>query len=276
MRVVQKIIKIFALFLAGAIIVGVITGILSLVGLLGFVSGEDFALTPVSTIWQPESDQVGVQKLEVSTGAARLRIIESDDVKQIRVDSNNDNIMSWQDNDTLQVIEKGHFTFFGMGNVSDLTIYLPKNYKFTEVKIETGAGSVEIDRLVTEKVRFELGAGKTEIRYLEVTQSADIEGGAGYTILKSGKLKDLDLDLGAGKTEITAELIGNSSISSGVGRLELNAVETSGGYRFKVDKGIGSVTINGDTQSDDATYGQGENFVKLEAGVGSVEVKTVK
>lgn len=281
MNTAQRVIKAFALCLAGFIILVMFGAVISLVGFLAMLSGSDFSYTPPSVIWQEEigssesTAQVAVRKLKVSVGATDLRIVETTDAEKVRVESNNGHVVSWQDYDTLQVVEKSHFSWFDFAN-HELVIYLPAKYQFEEVEIDAGAGRVEISRLAANRVKFELGAGKTEIDYLEAFDDLDIEGGAGSLEIKDGKLKSSEIEIGAGRAAITAQLIGDSKISSGVGRVELNLKATPGDYKFSVDKGIGAVTIDGVSQNDDATYGQGNNLIKLDCGVGSVEVRTVE
>ena len=276
MRTAQKIIKAFALCLAGVIIISIVGGIISLVGLLGIVSGESFDQVEESTIWAEDVEQVAVRNLEIDVGVAKLEIVALSDIDKIQVRTNIEEIMSWEDNGTLRIVEKSHFAFFNFVGDQRLSVYVPRGYQFDNIQIKTGAGRLSVDELRAKRGKLELGAGHAEIRYLELSESAEIEGGAGAIEIEDAKLKNLDLDLGAGKTELTAQIIGNSKISSGVGRLELNLKQAPGGYRYTVDKGIGAVHIDGAKQGDDATYGDGDNLIELDCGVGSVEVKTVK
>lgn len=276
MRTAQRLIKAFAMCLAGVIIISMIGGIISLVGLLGIVSGESFDQTEDTTIWVDDADKVSVRNLEIDVGMAKLEIVALQEFDKVQVRTNIEEIASWEDGDTLRIVEKSHVHWFGFAGDQRLMVYVPRNYQFDNVQINTGAGRVEIDELRAKHGELKLGAGHVEISYLELSESARIESGAGAVEIKNGKLKNLDLDLGAGKTEVAAQLIDNSKISSGVGRLELNLKEVAGGYRYTVDKGIGAVHIDGVKQGDDATYGDGDNLIELDCGVGSVEVRTVK
>lgn len=272
MKAVQVVIKVFALMLAGCIIVGIFSAMVGLVALSGLMAGGDYSAGPVTTVWQGEPAQGKIAKLEIKIGATNLRLARDSNITEVRVETNNEHVASWNDGNTLQIAEKSHAFWEFQGN-REVIIHVPESYKFDEVSIDAGAGSVDIEYLVARHVKLELGAGKTSIEEIEATEYAEIEGGAGVIELKKGKLKNLDLEIGAGKAEITAELLGNSKISSGVGRLDLNLMKTAGGYQFTVDKGIGAVTINGIPQSDDAVYGQGSNMIRLDAGIGSVEVR---
>lgn len=274
MRVVQVVIKVFALCLAGCIIIGIFSGIVGLVALTGLMSGGDFSGGTTSTIWQEEQVQSKITKLEIEVGATNFSLRQDDNASEVRVETNNEHIESWSEGGTLKVAEKSHAFWEFQGN-RELVVYIPKNYTFDEVMIDAGAGMVEIEYLLTKRLKMDLGAGKARISQVEATEYAEVEGGAGLIELKNGKMRNLDLEIGAGKAEITAEILGNSKISSGVGKLELNLVKTAGDYQLTIDKGIGSVTVDGTSQSDNSTYGQGSNLIRLDTGIGSVEVRMV-
>ncbi len=67
-----------------------------------------------------------------------------------------------------------------------------------------------------------------------------------------------------------------SRISSGVGKLSLNLLNTFDNYRFEVNKGIGKVTINDIEVGDNSTLGNGTNTIKLDGGIGEIVVNFKK
>ena len=70
-------------------------------------------------------------------------------------------------------------------------------------------------------------------------------------VINSSKLKNLDLDIGAGKATIEAYLEGRNDIDCGVGALDINLLGNKEDYQIKVNKGIGSVTVDGIKQMFD-------------------------
>ena len=76
--------------------------------------------------------------------------------------------------------------------------------------------------------------------------------------------------MGVGELDLSAKLSGNSDIDAGVGRLNLNLIGND--YKIKVDKGIGSASINGNDIKDDTYYGEGSNIIDIDGGVGSIDI----
>ena len=44
-------------------------------------------------------------------------------------------------------------------------------------------------------------------------------------------------------------------------------------YKIKVNKGIGSITIDGKETIDGNEYGHGETYIDIDGGVGAIEIK---
>lgn len=275
MRSAQKVIKYFALALAAILIFAIISGIISIISLAGFVTwGGDAPAGDTSIIWTGEDKENALQQLEISAGATNVRIVEVEKAdKPVRIESNSDYIESWQDGSTLKVIEKSH-THWPWSERSEVVVYVRTGVKFDKVDLTMKAGTLNIEKLVAEEVELELGAGKTYIGELRTTRRTRIDGGAGVVEVRGGELRNLDLELGAGRTEIRARILGDGRVDTGVGRLELELLGEEKDYKLTIDKGLGSVTLNGRKLEDGGIYGQGENLLKIESGVGAVEIKT--
>ena len=151
-------------------------------------------------------------------------------------------------------------------------MYLPENSQFKTVKIQAGAGKIQIENLVTDSLSLELGAGETSIQRLNVSENCKIESGAGKVSLLDGRIKNLDLDLGVGKFELTSSLLGSNKINAGIGSLELNLLGNKKDYLIKADKGIGAIHVDESVVSDDSTVGTGENTIKIDGGIGNIDV----
>lgn len=275
MRSAQRVIKYFALALAAVLIFAIISGVFSVISLAGFVTwGGDEPAGDTSVIWTGEDKENALQQLEISAGATNVRIVEVDKAdKPVRIESNSDYIESWQDGDTLKVIEKSH-THWPWSDRAEVVVYIRAGVKFDKVDLIVKAGTLNIEKLTAEEVELELGAGKTYIGELRTTRRTRIDGGAGVVEVRGGELRNLDLELGAGRAEIRARILGDGRIDTGVGRLELELLGEESDYKMTIDKGLGSVTLNGRKLEDGGIYGQGENLLKIESGVGAVEIKT--
>lgn len=156
-----------------------------------------------------------------------------------------------------------------------MKITIPRDWTELEtLRLNAGAGRVEIRDVTVQNLELELGAGKTEISNLVVAERAKVKGGAGYLAVRESAIRDLDLDMGVGKVELGVKLTGNNQIDAGVGKLDLNLRGTSEDYRVKVEKGLGSVNLNGKKMADDETWGDGKTTIDVDGGVGAIEIVT--
>ena len=269
MTTAQKIIKNLALSFACVLIVSIISGILSALYALSGVLGlqkEDKTIKDEMSMINFENSEVAT--LDIDVAFTNLIIKKGDN---LIAETNNKDINCKQNNQNLQIKEKQH-NWLSRNNKGDLVVYIPENLEFEKVKINAGAGKIQIENINTENLYLELGAGETIIEKLNVKDDCKIESGAGKVSIISGNINELNLDMGVGKFEITSAITGNSKINAGIGNLELNIKGHKENYTIKADKGIGSIKIVGKEMADDVTYGDGENSIKIDGGIGSIKI----
>ena len=269
MTTAQIVIKYLALAFAAFLIVSIISGILSalyaLSGVLGLQKEDEIIKDEMSKINFENSE---VATLDIDVAFTNL-IIKKGDL--LLAETNNKNINCIQNNQNLQIKENQH-SLFSKNDTGDLVIYIPEDLEFKKVKINSGAGKIQIENINAEKLYLELGAGETIIEKLNVTDDCKIESGAGKVSILSGNINELNLDMGVGKFEVTSALTGNSKINAGIGNLELNIQGNKENYTIKANKGIGSIKIDGKEVSNDITYGNGENNIKIDGGIGEIKI----
>lgn len=168
----------------------------------------------------------------------------------------------------LTVGEKTH-SLKNAGGTVILTI--PKDKRFSDFDINTGAGNITADEISSLSFDLDYGAGNIEINKLRIESEAKIDGGAGKIVIHDGKLNNTDINVGVGNITVTAMMTGNTDIECGVGKADLTLLGGEDLYSFDVDKGVGSVTINGENVGD-GKYGYGGNHIDLDGGVGSIIV----
>lgn len=270
MTTLQKIIKYlaiaFAIFLIINIMSAILFGLYSITWITGLSSKEE---TSYREMVVTEFEHKDVEILNIEIPLSNVVIKNGNDFK---VESNNNNIICKQTNNKIISIEEENFSWFIKNNGGEIVIYIPEDLTFDKVKISAGAGKINIDKINTNELSFEIGAGDTRIEELNVTDKADIEGGAGKVIISSGTINNLDLDMGIGKAEISAKLTGNTDIDAGVGELDIKIKDKKENYKIKTSKGIGKITIDGESISNDTLYGYGENYIKIDGGIGSIKV----
>ena len=97
----------------------------------------------------------------------------------------------------------------------------------------------------------------------------------GKTELKSCELNNLKANLGVGEFNFSGKLIGKSEIDSGVGAVNIRLNDNKTNYKFDVNKGIGKVTLDKQNNVTDGTYGDGENYLALNGGIGEIKIEFI-
>lgn len=277
MRTAQKLIKFLALALAAFIILVMFAAIIGGVSFMTSLAGEEaWRWDGEEGNWTSQDfTERDIRELDINVKTTNVKFRVAEGGEAVRIETNNEYVSTWMGDNTLNVIEKSH-GIFGWGGTGEVVVYVRKGVKFRKVKLEMGAGALEIGELQAEELNLDLGAGRAELNNIKVTRTAMIEGGAGFLSLKDSELRNARLELGVGKVELTTKLLGHSKIDSGVGKLDLNLIGQEKDYRLKIDKGIGGVEVNGQKMSDGAVWGNGNNEIEIESGVGAVEVRMVE
>lgn len=272
MTTFQKVVKYlafaFAILLCVGIFGGIIGGIASIAPLLDKAASNDVD-TNISTDKEIAEFAVtgDVKKLYIDIGAADLTL-EYGEKAYVKYDRNRVNVK--QDGGKLTVSEKTRL--FNIDGNTDIVICLAKGTELADTDIDTGAGSVFCDGLVTNSLDVDLGAGGAEFRNITVSREADVDGGAGKLVIAGGIIRNLDFDMGVGRAEVRCILEGENKLDLGVGACVLELVGTEADYCLKLDKGIGNITVDGRNVHDGDVLGNGKTIVDIDGGIGSVSV----
>ena len=265
----QKIIKYLALCLATFLIFLIISSLLgvfySVSKILDIQKDNEVTMDKMSTVNFKTDD---ISSLDINLLFTNLIIKQGNN---LHVETNNEKVHFDEENNSLKIKEDSR-NWLSQNNKGDLILYLPENSQFKTVEIQVGAGKIQIENLVTDFLSLELGAGETSIQRLNVSENCKIESGAGKVSLLDGRIKNLDLDLGVGKFELISSLLGSNKINAGIGMLELNLLGNKKDYLIKADKGIGTIHVDEAVVSDDSTIGTGENTIKIDGGIGNIDV----
>lgn len=269
MTCAQKIIKYLALCLATFLVFLIISSLLgvfySVSKILDVQKDNEVTMDKMSTVNFKTDD---ISSLDINLLFTNLIIKQGNN---LHVETNNEKVHFDEENNSLKIKEDSR-NWLSQNNKGDLILYLPENSQFKTVEIQAGAGKIQIENLVTDFLSLELGAGETSIQRLNVSENCKIESGAGKVSLLDGRIKNLDLDLGVGKFELTSSLLGSNKINAGIGSLELNLLGNKKDYLIKADKGIGTIHVDEAVVSDDSTIGTGENTIKIDGGIGNIDV----
>lgn len=277
MKTTQRIIKYFAILLAILIIISIVSALLFglniFSGILGLtkenISNKENSeiLTSVETEKYFENRQINNMKIELYYANLIIEVGNN-----FHVQTNTNNIEYKQSNNQLVVKEK-NANLFNSNNQRTITITIPVDTVLDTVSIEAGAGEIQIEKMATKNLDLEIGAGTVNITDLQVTQKAKIEGGAGRLEMLSGEIANLDLEMGIGDLILATSLSGNNKIDAGIGKLELTLTDGLDNYVIRANKGIGSIKIDGNEINNNVEYGNGAIYLKVDGGVGSVDIK---
>lgn len=272
MNTMQKVIKYTAITFAILLTVGILTGI------VGVISGV------VSIFDDEEGDKIDysmdfedVEKLDINHGMGTLNIKQG---IGFRVEATNvsKDFDARLVNGTLIINESnsiGNFLWFNFGTSrikSVVTVYVPEDFNAKSIKIESGAGNVNLEDISTRYLVIDAGVGDLYGRNLHAMK-VEADGGVGNMKLKDVNFTDVDLDCGVGNISIEGMIFGKSEFSGGVGNVNIQLNGSREDYSLKVDAGLGSISVNGDKLSREYydNY-KAENTIKIDGGIGDVDI----
>lgn len=262
---VQKLIKYLALVLAFFLIITIFSAItMAIYGIANEIGlkkdKERHEMVDLKCSYK------GITSLDIDINYSNLDIKLG---REFLVQTDNKEISCKDDNGKLVIEEKDKW--FSWGYSRNLVVYIPDDFSFEKVNIESGAGSVDIESIVAEKLKLDLGAGKTDIDNLIVSKDAFINTGAGKFQVLAGSINNLDFDIGVGEANIKTKLTGVNRFDAGVGALKLNLLGNLDDYRIKVSKGIGNISIDSKNVSE-GEIGNGDVIVDIDGGIGEIKV----
>ncbi|MBE6589553.1 MAG: DUF4097 domain-containing protein [Ruminococcaceae bacterium] len=239
-------------------LVSVLLLILSLTGCRG--SG----VLKESKVYEVASE---VHSLRISVSAAEFTVRHGE---AFSVESNLKYLSVSEKDGVLSVLDETKSAF----NRTDgkLTLYIPKDAVFEDVRITTGAAKMKAVALSAKTLAMQLGAGDVELEALDITTRADIEGGAGRITVGGGSIRNLHLETGVGALRISAALFGENELELGVGASDITLIGKREDYAVDIDKGIGAVTVDGAAVSDFGSSTDTGNSVEIESGIGAVNI----
>ena len=209
-----------------------------------------------------------IHSLDVQISAADFKIVSADEYS---VESNLKYLSVSEKDGVLKIVDEAKSN----SNYSNaiLTLYVPNGMVFDDVDIETGAAKMTVDALSASSVELKLGAGDVRFESLNASAEVDIKGGAGQITIASGTLNDLSLEMGMGELNLTAAVLGESDLKFGVGESNVTLIGSKDDYKVDIEKGLGSITVDGKTVTDYGSSGNGQNLIEIEGGVGAVNLK---
>lgn len=249
-------------YLALALAISIIAGIISSIYYLGDGIANMIEKKETSDNVYALEFEGGINELNVNVSFSKLVIVSGE---KFRVESNNNAVIVNNSNGVLKVVDGKRL------KNNNITIYIPSDFIFDKVNIDTGVSSVNIDRLSGYDIDLNLGMGNLSINSLTAIDKCDIDTGAGRVFINDADINNLDLDIGAGQFTYNGIMRNRAIVDAGVGDVNIN-LKNRDSYVVYVEKGIGNITIDGVSVGDGYAYGNGNNRVDISGGIGSIKV----
>ncbi len=208
-----------------------------------------------------------IRSLYIEVPAADITIKEGD---SFSVESNLKNITVDNENSLLKI--KSRKTFAESYNDAKLVITVPSDVSFENVVLITGAGVLNADSIAATNIECDFGAGEINIGSMIAMGSAEIDGGAGKITISSGAMHNLDFDMGVGELNFTSALTGECEFDFGVGESNITLIGNKDNYSLDIERGVGSITIDGKKVTDAGGFSNGMNKVEISGGIGSINI----
>ena len=269
MNPVQKLIKLIADAIAVGLVVSIIGGIATVIFAVGGITSlkneiKEIKANEEFTLYQADES---INKISLNLSTASLSLKQGDEFSVYYGEG-----FRIKDKNGVLYIEDTIKKMFDIASSHTVIVTVPKNKVFSNVNINSGAGSIYIEKLICDSFNLDSGVGTTEIDYIKVKSNAQIDGGVGALTIADGSVNNLDYSVGVGKADVTAKLMGKSEIESGIGDVKLCLTGGEKLYTLKGESGIGAIRVDGETLSDDSSLGTGANIVEIDGGIGTVRI----
>ena len=140
-----------------------------------------------------------------------------------------------------------------------ITITIPENFDSDSFRFESGIGTADISDIIADDFKIELGTGDTSFNNIKVSGDSNISSGVGK--LQINDLSADSLTLSSGVGEITGNNLSSqkTSISTGTGSIKLTDCDFND---LDLDNGVGEFELNGKITGD----------TDIDGGVGEIKI----
>ncbi|MBE5959810.1 MAG: DUF4097 domain-containing protein [Lachnospiraceae bacterium] len=158
----------------------------------------------------------------------------------------------------------------------EVIVTVPADYELEDFNVDVSAGVVTINGITAKNAELELSNGELNGERLTVSDEIKIELGAGQVEITEFSSKDTNLESGMGSIYLEGVITGDTYANAGIGQVYLKLDGDVKDYNFNADCSIGAVTINDRSYGGIARNyyrggADGPSMV-LECGIGEVRV----
>ncbi len=127
-------------------------------------------------------------------------------------------------------------------NENKFVVMIPQGMSFDEVKVEVGAGIMNLSDLDLDNLNIAIGAG--ELKMQDITaEEIKAEIGAGVLEAKNVKTVNADISVNLGESVFRGEIAENLKTECNMGNLEFHLSGQEEDYNYKIDCSAGNVNM---------------------------------
>lgn len=190
----------------------------------------------------------------------------------------------------IETVKKPRRPFGGLGALwygfrntkppTAITVYVPRNFTFETVIIESGAARIKIeDFAVSRQFTLNGGVGETIVRNITAA-AAKIDVGVGKNSFTDCVFTDMQLETGVGENVFSGILYGRTMIETGIGRTTITIAGNREDYDLALNAGIGGIYIDhhrisqgfDPDVSSQKNKRNSDNTIHVHSGIGEVYI----
>ena len=159
---------------------------------------------------------------------------------------------------------------------SEITLYLPCDYSYSDVSIELGAGILQMERLTAEEIDLDLGAGQI---VGDDVKAGKLKGsvGAGEMKLNNIDVSELSLEVGLGNIEVKGNVTEKADLDCSMGNLNLDLDGKKEDFNFDIEGAMGNLKIGNESYSGLADsrriHNDADKKIKVSCAMGNVTIQ---
>ncbi len=186
----------------------------------------------------------GIKNLEIQAGGCRLQTEISPDENLYLEAEDIYRFQGYEEDGTLYVRSSARYP----ADIGDgvITLYIPEEYRFDEVEVEFGAGTLEFPYLCADNASLEVGAGQIIMGEEVRLSKLDVSVGAGSVEISALQVHELDVEVGMGAFGANGVEIGKSAeVECAMGSVEMTLKGNKKDFNYEVECAMGNIELNG-------------------------------
>lgn len=185
-----------------------------------------------------------VQKLDIQTGGGGFCIEASGDSSFYIEATNVGKLQTYMEEGTLIVRTTSGSQKWNDLKGDKITLYIPKNFHYSEICMELGAGKMDVDDLDADHIVLKAGAGQIDAERL-TAQVLEANVGMGQINMTGITVQNLDVEVGAGGMTAKGTVKGDASVKCSMGSLELQLDGSETDFNYQMIGTMGNIKLAG-------------------------------